>query len=48
VRCYYVQSARVGDAHHQVAELTINAHHAVHLALQNVPAGVHGILWEWE
>ena len=48
VRCYYVQSARVGDPHHQVAELTINAHHAVHLALQNVPAGVHGILWEWE
>lgn len=48
VRCYYVQASRMGDPHRQLAELTLNAHHAVHIALQNVQPGVHGLVWEWD
>lgn len=48
VRCFHVQAARVGDQQREVAELNLNAHHAAHVAMQNVPPGVHGIRWEWE
>lgn len=48
VRCFHVQAARVGDQQRDVAELTLNAHHATHVAMQNVQPGVHGIRWEWE
>ena len=48
VRCFHVQSARVGDQQREIAELHLNAHHAAHVAMQNVPPGVHGMRWEWE
>ena len=48
VRCFYFRAARVGDPHRELGELTLNAHHAAHVALQNVQPGVHGLFWEWE
>ena len=48
VRCYHVQAARFDGNQQIVRELILNAQHAVHVALQNVQPGVHGIRWEWD
>ena len=39
---------RAGANPQVVRELILNAHHAAHVALQNVQPGLHAIRWEWE
>jgi hypothetical protein len=48
VRVFHVQAPPRAGANPQIVrELILNAHHAAHVALQNVQPGVHAIQWEW-
>jgi hypothetical protein len=48
VRIFHVQASRAGANAQVVRELILNAHHAAHVALQNVQPGLHAMRWEWE
>jgi hypothetical protein len=47
VNCHAYAQPGLYDERRRTAELTVNHHHAVHLLVSGVTAGLVGIAWEW-
>ncbi|HEU4425090.1 MAG TPA: hypothetical protein VFR67_21380 [Pilimelia sp.] len=47
VDCHAYAQLGLYDPRQRTADLTLNAHHAVHLVASNVTAGVLGVGWRW-
>lgn len=46
-RCYSFAQRDLADERHPTAELSLSAHHSVHLVASRVRSGVLGIKWDW-
>jgi hypothetical protein len=48
VNCHAFARPGMSDEPRRTADLRLNSHHAVHLHVSNVSAGMLGIAWDWE
>lgn len=48
VRCYETSRPTVGAPHRDLRELTLGGAPHAHRTLFDVPAGIHGLRWEWD
>lgn len=47
-RCYGFAQNRLDEPQYRTTELTLNAHHSVHIAVGGITGGGVGIGWDWE